>query len=35
MGSLVTPIVANLFMEYFEEKALSTATHPLECVLGM
>ena len=24
-GSLVSPIVANLYMEYFEEKALSTA----------
>ena len=28
MGSLVSPIVANLYMEYFEEKALSTAPHP-------
>ena len=27
MGSLVSPIVANLYMEYFENKALST-THP-------
>ena len=26
MGSLVSPIVANLYMEYFEQKALSTAT---------
>ena len=25
MGSLVSPIVANLYMEYFEQKALSTA----------
>ena len=31
MGSLASPIVANLYMEYFEQKALSTATHPLEC----
>ena len=28
MGSLVSPIVANLYMKYFEQKALSTATHP-------
>ena len=28
MGSPVSPIVANLYMEYFEQKALSTATHP-------
>ena len=28
MGSLVSPIVANLYMEYLEEKALSTAPHP-------
>ena len=29
MGSLVSPIVANLFMEYLEQKALGTATnHP-------
>ena len=28
MGSPVSPIVANLCMEYFEQKALSTATHP-------
>ena len=27
MGSPVSPIVANLYMEYFEQKALSTATH--------
>ena len=26
MDSLVSPIVAKLYMEYFEEKALSTAT---------
>ena len=29
MGSPVSPIVANLYMEYFEQKALSTVTHPL------
>ena len=28
MGSQVSPIVANLYMEYFEQKALSTATYP-------
>ena len=29
MGSQVSPIFANLYMEYFEQKALSTASHPL------
>ena len=28
MGSPVSPIVANLYMEYLEQKALSTAPHP-------
>ena len=28
VGFPVSPIVANLYMEYFEQKALSTATHP-------
>ena len=28
MGSPVSPIVANLFMEDFERKALSSAIHP-------
>ena len=28
MGSPVHPIVANLYMEYLEQKALSTAPHP-------
>ena len=28
MGSPVSPIVANLYMEYFEQKALNNATHP-------
>ena len=28
MGSPVSPVVANLYMEYFEQKALSTAPHP-------
>ena len=28
MGSLVSPIVANLYMEYLEPKALSTGPQP-------
>ena len=28
MGSTVSPIVANLYMEYLEQKALSTASNP-------
>ena len=28
MGSLVSPIVANLYMEYFEGKALQSASCP-------
>ena len=28
MGSLISPIVANLYMEYFEKKALSTTITP-------
>ena len=28
MGSPVSPIVANLYMEFLEQKALSTAPHP-------
>ena len=28
MGSLVSPIVANLYIKYFEQKALSTTPHP-------
>ena len=28
MGSPISPIVANLFMEDFEQKAISTAPHP-------
>ena len=28
MGSLVSPIVANLYLEYFEQKALSIAPTP-------
>ena len=29
VGSPVSPIVANMYMEYFEQKTLSTAAHPL------
>ena len=35
MGSPVSPIVANLYMKYFEQKALSTAPHPLDSGTGM
>ena len=28
MGSLVSPMVANLYMEHFDRKALSTTTTP-------
>ena len=35
MGSPVSPIVANLYMEYFEQKALSTAPHPPGSGTGM
>ena len=35
MGSPVSPIVANLYMEYFEQKALSTAPHPKGFGWGM
>ena len=28
MGSLVCPIEAKLYMEYFEQNGLSTAPHP-------
>ena len=28
MGSLVSPIMATLYMEHFERKAISTATTP-------
>ena len=28
MGSPVSPIVANMYMEYFEQKAQSIASHP-------
>ena len=29
MGSPVSPIIADLYMEYFEEKVLSTVSHPM------
>ena len=31
MESPLSPIVANIFMEKFEEEALDTALHPLIC----
>ena len=35
MGSPVSPIVANLYMEYLEQIALSTAPHPPSSGTGM
>ena len=35
MGSPVSPIVANLYMDYFEQKALSTAPTPQVFGRGM
>ena len=35
MGSPVIPIAANLYMEYLEQKALSTAPTPLSSGAGM
>ena len=35
MGSPVSPIVANVYMEYLEQKALSTAPHPLGSGTGL
>ena len=35
MGSPVSAIVANLYMEYLEQKALSTAPHPPGSGAGM
>ena len=35
MGSPVSPILANLYMEYFEQKTLNSATHPPGYGLGM
>ena len=35
MGSLVSPIVANLYMEYLEQKALGTAPNPLGSGTGL
>ena len=34
MGSPVSPTIANLYMEVFEERALSTAHHPQLCGSG-
>ena len=35
MGSPVSPIVPNLYMEFLEQKALSTAPHPPDSGTGM
>ena len=35
MGSLVSPIVANLYMEHFNTKALWSASHPLGIGSGL
>ena len=35
MGSPVSPIVANLYMEYSEQKSLSTAPHPPDSGTGL
>ena len=35
MGSPVSPIVANLYMEYLEQKTLSTTPHPPSSGAGM
>ena len=35
MGSPVSPIVANLFMEYLEQKGLCTAPNPPRFWLGL
>ena len=35
MGSSISPIIANIYMEAFEQKAIATALHPLEYGEGM
>ena len=35
MGSPVSPIVANLYMEYFEREALHTTSTPLGIGIGL
>ena len=35
MGSPISPIIANIFMEAFEQKAIATALQPLEYGEGM
>ena len=35
MGSPISPIIANIFMEAFEQRAITTALHPLEFGKGM
>ena len=31
IGSLISPLVANFYMEDFEVKAINTSPHPLHC----
>ena len=35
MGSPISPIIANLFMEDLETRTLNTSQHPLHCGKGM
>ena len=35
MGSPVSPIVANLYMEHFEGEVLKSASHPLGTGTGL
>ena len=35
MGSPISPLIANLFMEEFEAKSLQSALHPLTYGLGL
>ena len=35
MGSPISPIIANLFMEDLETRALNTSQHPPHCGKGM
>ena len=35
MGSPISPLIANIFMEEFEVKALQSFPNPLPCGLGL